>query len=59
MDPNGLRDRVTSDIKTHLALEPGISRDDRERLAAEIADDILGHGPLERLLADDTSRRSW
>ena len=33
---------------------PGISRDDRERLAAEIADDILGHGPLERLLADDS-----
>src|SRR5439155_3705501 len=26
----------------------------RERLIAEIADDILGHGPLERLLADDT-----
>ena len=34
--------------------ETGIARDDRERLADEIADDILGHGPLERLLADDT-----
>jgi pilus assembly protein CpaF len=54
MDPNGLRDRVTTDIKTHLALETGLSRDDREGLAAEIADDILGHGPLERLLADDS-----
>ena len=28
-------------------------------IAREIADDILGHGPLERLLADDTSPRSW
>ena len=54
MDPNGLRDRVTTDIKTHLTQEPGLSRDDREGLAAEIADDILGHGPLERLLADDS-----
>src|SRR5215216_1214622 len=54
MDPNGLRDRVTADIRTHLSTEPGISRDDRERLVAEIADDILGHGPLERLLADDS-----
>jgi pilus assembly protein CpaF len=54
MDPNGLRDRVTADIKTHLALETGLSRDDRDGIAAEIADDILGHGPLERLLADDS-----
>ena len=34
--------------------ETGLSRDDREQLASELADDILGHGPLERLLADDT-----
>ena len=54
MDPNGLRDRVTADIRTHLATEQGISRDDRERLVAEIADDILGHGPLERLLSDES-----
>jgi pilus assembly protein CpaF len=54
MDPLALRERVTGDIRTHLADESGISRDDRERLVAEIADDILGHGPLERLLADDT-----
>src|SRR5215203_4927548 len=54
MDPNGLRDRVTTDITAHLGTEPGLSRDDREGLAAEIADDILGHGPLERLLADDS-----
>jgi pilus assembly protein CpaF len=54
MDPNGLRDRVTRDITAQLGQEPGMSRDDRGRLAAEIADDILGHGPLERLLADDS-----
>jgi pilus assembly protein CpaF len=54
MDPNALRERVFSDIRNHLTREQGISRDDRERLAAEIGDDILGHGPLERLLADET-----
>jgi pilus assembly protein CpaF len=54
MDPNGLRDRVTTDIRTRLAAEARLSRDDRERLTSEIADDILGHGPLERLLADDS-----
>jgi pilus assembly protein CpaF len=54
MDPVALRDRVMVDIRRHLADEPGISRDDRERLASEIADDALGHGPLERLLADDS-----
>ncbi|TMJ94266.1 MAG: CpaF family protein [Actinobacteria bacterium] len=54
IDPNGLRDRVVGDIQNHLATEAGIARDDRERLVPEIADDILGHGPIERLLADDS-----
>ena len=54
MDPIALRERVFADIRGHLDAETGISRDDRERLANEIADDILGHGPLERLLADET-----
>src|SRR5438034_9650348 len=54
MDPLALRDRVIDDIRTHLATEAGISKDDRERLVAEISDDILGHGPIERLLADDS-----
>jgi pilus assembly protein CpaF len=54
MDPIALRDRVLADIRRHLSDEPGISRDDRERLASAIADDALGHGPLERLLADDS-----
>src|SRR5713101_1671914 len=54
MEPDALRDRVRDDIRTALDLESGISRDDRERVIAEISDDILGHGPLERLLADDS-----
>jgi pilus assembly protein CpaF len=54
VDPGTLREQVLADTRRHLAQEAGISRDDRERLAAEIADDALGHGPLERLLADDT-----
>jgi len=54
MDPIALRERVTTDIRNRLSQEAGISRDDRERLVAELADDILGHGPLERLLVDDS-----
>ena len=54
MDPIGLREQVLTDLTDHLSRETGISRDDRDRLVAEIADDILGHGPLERLLADDS-----
>ena len=54
IDPTGLRDRVIADIRRHLSGETGIARDDRERLTSEIADDILGYGPLERLLADDS-----
>ena len=54
IDPESLRERVLTDIRTHLSRETGIARDDRDRLTAEIADDILGHGPLERLLADDS-----
>jgi len=54
MEPEELRDRVLADVRDQLAQETGISRDDRQRIALEITDDILGHGPLERLLADDT-----
>jgi pilus assembly protein CpaF len=54
MDPAALRERVTADIRRHLSQETGLSRDDRDRITSELADDILGHGPLERLLADDS-----
>src|SRR5437868_3954371 len=53
VEPETLRERVLADVRDQLAQETGISRDDRQRIALEIADDILGHGPLERLLADD------
>jgi pilus assembly protein CpaF len=54
IDPSELRERVLGDIRNQLGDESGISRDDRLRLVDDIADDILGHGPLERLLSDDT-----
>jgi len=53
-DPEAVRARVAIDIRGRLQQETGIAREDRERLAEEISDDILGHGPLERPLADDT-----
>jgi pilus assembly protein CpaF len=54
MDPDEMRERVLADVRDQLAQETGISRDDRQRIAIQIADDILGHGPLEKLLADDS-----
>src|SRR5207244_3664312 len=54
VDPKVLRAKVTTEVISRLGLEAGISKEDRERLVGELADDILGHGPLERLLADDT-----
>jgi pilus assembly protein CpaF len=53
-DPAAVRARVATEIRRRLQQETGIAREDRERLAEEISDDILGHGPLERPLADDT-----
>jgi pilus assembly protein CpaF len=52
-DSDVVRDRVAADIRTRLAHEHGLSRDERDRLLAEITDDILGYGPLERLLTDE------
>ena len=52
--PRVLRDRVTGEVRRRLDEQGGISREDRDRLVTELSDDILGHGPLERLLADDT-----
>ena len=48
-----LRTLVAAELSARLAQEAGVSRDDRDRLAVAIADDILGYGPLERLLGDD------
>ncbi|MFL5830279.1 MAG: CpaF family protein [Solirubrobacteraceae bacterium] len=54
IDPYALRVRLEDELRDRLAREPGIARQDRERIAAELMDDIVGHGPLERLLEDDT-----
>jgi pilus assembly protein CpaF len=54
LDEVEMRERVTAEIKRHLSFETSLSRDDREVLTQEIANDILGYGPLERLLADDS-----
>jgi pilus assembly protein CpaF len=54
LDQATLRNRVQEELHERLAQEPGVSREDRERIAVELTADILGHGPLERLLEDDT-----
>jgi pilus assembly protein CpaF len=54
VDPGEIRARVEADLRDRLDGEPGLSREDRERLLAEIADDVVGYGPLERLLADES-----
>jgi pilus assembly protein CpaF len=54
MDPATLRLRVQEELNERLSQEPGVSREDRERIALELTADILGHGPIERLLEDDT-----
>jgi pilus assembly protein CpaF len=54
IEQDALRLKVVEEIRGRLSQEPGISRGDRERLVEELTDDIMGHGPLERLLADNT-----
>lgn len=53
LSPEALRDVVLTDIRNRLAQERGIAIADRDRLVQEIADDTLGHGPIEPLLQDD------
>ena len=53
-DSRAVRSRVESEIGDQLRQETGLSGDDRQSLATEIADDIFGYGPLERLLSDPT-----
>jgi pilus assembly protein CpaF len=54
IDEASLHSVVLADIRNRLAQERGIAAADRDRLVQEIADDTLGHGPIEPLLADDT-----
>jgi pilus assembly protein CpaF len=53
-EPDEMTAVVTSEVRVLLEQEDGIARADRDRLVQEIADDVIGHGPLEPLLADDT-----
>jgi pilus assembly protein CpaF len=53
-DPDELRHRVRADIRGRLASERGLSVAERDELLEDLTDDVLGHGPIERLLADDT-----
>jgi pilus assembly protein CpaF len=54
IDTGTLRERVVADIRRHLLQESGLSRAERDQITSDLTDDILGHGPLERLLADDS-----
>jgi pilus assembly protein CpaF len=54
LDQQALRLRVEDELHERLAKEQGMAREDRERIVLELTADILGHGPLERLLDDDT-----
>jgi pilus assembly protein CpaF len=49
-----VRARVFEAINDRMQAETGLSRTDRETLTQDIADDILGYGPVERMLADET-----
>jgi pilus assembly protein CpaF len=51
-DSSAVRSRIESEIREQLSQEPTMSNQDRERLGIEIAADIFGYGPLERLLDD-------
>src|SRR5581483_6448321 len=53
-DSREVRERVNSEIRAQLDQEQGLARSDKERLAREIADDVFGYGPLERLMADSS-----
>jgi pilus assembly protein CpaF len=53
-DPEFVRERVVDSIKQRLAEESGLSRSDRLQLADALEADILGYGPIEPLLADET-----
>ncbi|MEX1357785.1 MAG: CpaF family protein [Gaiellaceae bacterium] len=50
-----LHDRVVRTVTEQLILDrTPLTREERQQLVSEIADDILGYGPLEPLLRDDS-----
>jgi pilus assembly protein CpaF len=54
LEPAVVRERVRAQARARLAAERGLSAVDRDRLVDEITDDTVGHGPLEKLLADES-----
>ncbi|MBV9169404.1 MAG: CpaF family protein [Chloroflexi bacterium] len=65
LDPEQLTGDTSYESPVHQAVqqaaeerlvqaEPGLTRQERLRLASEIADEVLGFGPLEQLLRDRT-----
>jgi pilus assembly protein CpaF len=54
VDPHAMRALVRREIGERLSQERSISVVDRDRMIDEITNDTLGHGPLERLLADES-----
>jgi pilus assembly protein CpaF len=54
-DPDDLGDRVYRAVTEELALAgTPLTREERRELVRQLTDDILGYGPLERLLRDDS-----
>ena len=54
-EPDDLGERVYRAVTEELALAgTPLTREERRELTRELTDDILGYGPLERLLDDDT-----
>ena len=54
-DPTDLNDRVYKAVTEELAISnTPLTREERRELVRQLTDDILGYGPLERYLADDT-----
>ena len=55
LDQRELEQQVMQTLQAVLQRdETPLTSADRARVAQEVADDILGHGPLERLLADES-----
>jgi pilus assembly protein CpaF len=54
-DPAELGDNVFKAVSEELALAgTPLTRDERRHLVRQLTDDILGYGPIEQLLADDS-----
>ena len=54
-DPSDLSERVYRAVSEELALAgTPLTREERRELVRQLVDDILGYGPLERFLGDDT-----